>query len=305
MFNYSNSTALVTGASSGIGEAIVRELVARGTRELVLVARSGDKLTALSTELACKNGTRCHVVVADLRDTDAPQRVLDEAKRLGIHVDLLVNNAGVGIAGQFEQENQCPPAELVAVNVAAVTQMSYLFLPAMLERGHGAILNVASNAALVPVPFSAAYGASKAFVLSLSEALWVEYHPRAVRVCCVVPGVTATSLDGPGRGEVRPVFDRIGIGAPAEVARVALDALDRDAPSQGVGRANGLFNGFLLQIPRLTSARVIASFKRPDEVRAQFRFPLGSIALSLATKTSAIAGLLALGALLSSAKKNT
>lgn len=304
MFKYQNSTALVTGASSGIGEAIVRELAARGIRELVLVARSGDKLTALAAELA-GHGTKCHVVVADLRDKDAPQRVLDETTGLGIHVDLLVNNAGVGIAGPFEQQNQCPPAELVAVNVAAVTQMSYLFLPAMLERGRGAILNVASNAAFAPVPFSAAYGASKAFVLSLSEALWVEYHPRGVRVCCVVPGVTATNLDGPGRGEVRPVLDRIGIGTPAEVARVALDALDRDAPSQQVGRANGVFNGFLRQIPRVASARAIGSFKRPDELRAQFRFPLGSIALSLATKTLVVTGLLALGALLSRAKKHT
>lgn len=293
-FNYRGSTALVTGASSGIGEAIARALAARSVAGLVLVARSADRLAALGNELRSRHGLRVDVIAADLREADAAIRVNRETDRLGLAVDLLVNDAGVGISGPFEAANQRPPEELVAVNVTAVVALTRLYLPGMLTRGRGGVLNVASNAAYHPIPFSAAYGASKAFVLSLSEALWAETRGRGVRVVCVVPGVTATNLAGPGRGEPRPVLDLAGVGRPEGVAAAALAALDRNDPSAVVGAGNAALTVALDQMPRALAARVIASLKRPDELRYLHPFPAGPVALALSIRVLAIFGAVAL-----------
>jgi short-subunit dehydrogenase len=181
--------AVVTGASSGIGEALSAALAARGTH-VVLVARSADRLEGLAGRIR-RAGGAASVVPADLAQPGAAQRLHAEIERLGLAVDTLVNNAGLGFHGPFETE----PAERMAaqlnVNIVALAELTRLFVPALLAR-RGAVLNIASTAGFQPSPFMSTYGATKAFVLSFSEALWAEYHQRGLHVAVVCPGPVET-----------------------------------------------------------------------------------------------------------------
>ena len=268
MYDYARSTAaLVTGASGGIGEAIARALAARGVRTLVLVARSGDRLNALASELRAGHGLRAEVVVADLGDAGAPARVKAETDARGLAVDLLVNNAGLGSYGYFDEQNAAREQEIVAVNVAAVVALTRLYLPEMVARGDGAVLNVASTAAFQPVPFMTTYAATKAFVLSFSEALWVENRGRGVRVVCLCPGKTETDFAEHLEGD-RGRFERLRQSTPEEVAEGGLRGLDRNASFVVVGPANyaGALAGRVL--PRAVAARVAGALFRPLPERA-------------------------------------
>ncbi len=173
--------ALVTGGSYGIGEAIARELAARGV-ELVLLARSDERLRELAGELSA---IRCDVLACDLRER------LPDASELG-RVDLLVNNAGFGAMGRFETWDGDWAAGMIDVNVRAVAALTRAVIPQMLDRGRGGILNVASTAAFQPLPYMAEYAATKAFVLSFSRALHVEYRSRGITVTALCPGATRT-----------------------------------------------------------------------------------------------------------------
>lgn len=176
--NYKRQRALVTGASSGIGAVFARELASRGS-DLVLVARSRDKLAALADELSASHGVAADAVVADLAKPSAADRLADELG--GRQIDILVNNAGFGLHARLHQADPTMLTEMVQVNVAALVDLTRLYLPGMLARDRGAVINVASTAAFQPVPYMAVYGASKAFVLSFTEALWAETraHRRA------------------------------------------------------------------------------------------------------------------------------
>ena len=173
-------TALVTGASGGIGAELAK-LFARDGWDVVLVARSRDGLEKVGRELGQTYGAGCHVVPADLADPAAPQAIYDAVQSLGLRVDALVNNAGFGLMGSFVDTGGGEPAtelgrelEMLQVNVVALTHLSKLFLPAMVRSGRGYLMNVASTAAFQPGPLMAVYYASKAYVLSFSEALSVE-----------------------------------------------------------------------------------------------------------------------------------
>jgi len=288
-FDYhSDEAALVTGASSGIGQAIATALAERGSPHLVLVARDRNRLEAAASALRDRHGTRVDVVVADLSMRDGPDRILAETERLGISVGLLVNSAGVASQGLFEAADQPTADELVCINVLATTALTRLYLPAMLVKGRGGIINVASNAAYVPVPYSAAYAASKAYVLSLSEALWVENRHRGVRVVAVVPGVTRTNLAGPGLGEIRPGLT-VSISEPHEVASVALELLDRNQASGVVGGRNLMVAAVSRAMPRRLAAEVLGSLKRPaSRPAAEAPFPLIGVALMSVAGVSVI-----------------
>ncbi|MBC8082544.1 MAG: SDR family NAD(P)-dependent oxidoreductase, partial [Hymenobacter sp.] len=243
MLAYRTTTALVTGASSGIGEAIAHALAAQGVPVPVLIARQARELEALATWLTSET-TRVETIVLDLTAADAPARVKAETDRRGLEIDLLVNDAGIGAIGSFDQPREGPGSEstgrVVALNVAALVGLTEQYLPGMVQRGRGGVLNLGSTAAFQPVPYSAVYGASKAFVLSFSQALWAELHDRGhdeVRMVCLCPGVTDTSF-GFGHGEPRGDLAGISVSTPAEVARVALVALDTNAPYRVVGAAN-------------------------------------------------------------------
>jgi uncharacterized protein len=189
----SSSTALVTGASSGIGEAIARELASRG-QGVTLVARREERLRELAAELSDEHGVRAETIGADLSDAAARERMANEIDGLGLAVEILVNNAGFGAYGDFAHIERAPQVEMVRINVEAVVDLAARYLPGMVERGRGTLINVASTAAFQPMPGGATYAASKAFVLSHSDALHEEVKASGVTVTAVCPGPVRTEF---------------------------------------------------------------------------------------------------------------
>lgn len=188
-----NQWALVTGASSGLGEEFARQLASRGMH-LVLVARRQDLLEKLAAELHLQHGTRCRVIQADLSNPAEPKRVLDEIAAQEITIELLVNNAGFGIVGEVDNVDLDRTLEMIRLNISALTELTYRLLPGMLQRSRGAILNVSSLSAFQPVAYMGVYAASKAFVLHFSESLHCELKDRGITVSAVCAGVTRTSF---------------------------------------------------------------------------------------------------------------
>jgi short-subunit dehydrogenase len=188
-------TALITGASSGIGEALAT-CFARDGHRLVLVARSEDKLQALAQSLRTAHGTRVDVLPADLTLPGAAAALAATLRRKRCAVDVLVNNAGVLEQGAFTALPAAAQRQMIALNVAGLTEMLVAFVPPMVARGHGRVLNVASIAAFQPVPGLATYAATKAYVLSLTESLVEELRDTGVSVTALCPGITATAMLG-------------------------------------------------------------------------------------------------------------
>ncbi len=185
--------ALVTGASSGIGEAFARRLAALG-KDLILVARSEDKLRAVAQDLTQQHSIQVHVVAADLARPSAAAAVHAETERIGWAVDLLINNAGYSKAGEFTEIPLDVQADMVRLNVNTLVELTWLYLPAMRQRRRGGVIQVASNAAFQPVPYMSVYAASKAFVLRFSEGLAEEVRDDGVTVMALCPGATATAF---------------------------------------------------------------------------------------------------------------
>ena len=168
---YRGQRALVTGASAGIGAVFARELARRGA-DLVLVARSQGKLAALAEELSDSHGAAVDVVAADLAKPSAATELAESLRARELQIDILVNNAGFGLFAPLDEADPAVLADMVRLNVATLVDLTRLYLPGMLERDRGAIINVGSTAGFQPVPYMAVYGATKAFVLSFTEALW-------------------------------------------------------------------------------------------------------------------------------------
>jgi hypothetical protein len=186
-------TALVTGASSGIGREFAK-LLAREGHDLVLVARRREALEELARELAVKHGVAARVIAKDLTAPDSTAEIFDELERERLSVDILVNNAGLGLHGRFWETDLDRQLAVIQVNVVALTALTGLFLPGMVARGRGRIVNVASTAAFQPGPYMAVYYATKAHVLSFSEALAEELRDTGVTVTALCPGPTATGF---------------------------------------------------------------------------------------------------------------
>ena len=189
----SKDTVLITGASSGIGEALAANF-ARGGYDLVLVARSENKLQAIASQLERDTGAEVSVEPADLSRRGAAKKLASSLSEQGIEVDILVNSAGVLEHGRFIDLPDSSQQALIDLNVSGLTNMLSHFLPPMVRRGNGRILNVASIAAFQPVPSLATYAATKAYVLSLSESLAEELAGTGVSVTALCPGVTATNM---------------------------------------------------------------------------------------------------------------
>jgi uncharacterized protein len=190
---FSGTTALVTGASSGLGEEFARELARRHVN-LVLSARSREKLERLAADLARVNGVSVQVIVQDLSDADGASNLCRELKARGIAIDHLINNAGFGSAGRFEGLDVEREAHMVRVNCESVVVLSRALLRGMLDRKRGGILNVASTAGHQPTPFMSTYGASKAFVLSFTLALAEELRGSGVHALALCPGPVPTGF---------------------------------------------------------------------------------------------------------------
>jgi short-subunit dehydrogenase len=214
-------TALITGASSGIGRAIA-ELCARDGYDLVLVARREDRLRKLEENWTSQYAVKVRSVPMDLCDATAPQRLFDELAETPI--DVLINNAGFGTYGPFVETDVAGQVEMVRVNVLAATHLTRLFLPSMMRRGEGRILNVASMAAFVPGPLMAVYYATKAYLLSFSEALSEELRGSGVTVSAFCPGPTATEFQSRARLERSGLLRvaRADVGPIAEAAYRAM-----------------------------------------------------------------------------------
>jgi short-subunit dehydrogenase len=250
-------TALITGASSGIGEAFARALAARGD-DVVLVARSAGRLEALAADLSAKHGVRAHVLPADLADPGAVAALVAELSARGLTVATLINNAGFGTHGEFASLDGARERDEVLVNVLAPVMLAHALLPAMIARKSGAIVNVGSTASFQPVPYMAVYGATKAFVLSFSEALAEEVRVHGVRVVALCPGQTDTAffagIDDARVGRARTT---------EQVVDTALRALKRGRVVAVDGFANYVLANANRLAPRRLVARVAATMQRP------------------------------------------
>jgi short-subunit dehydrogenase len=258
--DFKGRTALVTGASSGIGAAFARDLAARGC-QVVLVARREQRLMELATEIENRYGRSTHVVVADLSQPTAPATVHAATEKLGLHIDILVNNAGFATYGPFDTIDPDRDHAMVMVNVAAVVDLTHHYLPGMLTKGVGAIINVSSAAAFQAMPYQAVYAASKAFVQSFSEALWAEYRTRGIRIVACCPSATDTEYfqvlgndDEALMGPKRP---------PEGVVRDSLRALERNRPHVVIGYPWKLVALVPRAMPRATMARFSERIMRP------------------------------------------
>jgi hypothetical protein len=191
MSEWRGKTALITGASYGIGEAFARRLAADGAN-VIITARSRDRLEKLAAELRERCGVAVTIIEADLANPEAAAQIFQETERAGLSVDLLVNNAGFGLVGDFAGQPLEKLTEMIQVNVTALMALTHLFVQPMLRRKAGAIINLASTASFQGVPYFAVYAATKAFILIFSESLWAECQTQGVRVMALCPGPTAT-----------------------------------------------------------------------------------------------------------------
>jgi short-subunit dehydrogenase len=204
--------ALVTGASSGLGLEFAK-LFAQDKHDLVVVARRRDRLDALTKELAAAHGIKTHVLTADLMEPNAWRTVVDEIGKLGLEIEFLVNNAGFATTGPFTELDAGKEIGEVHVNMTTVAGLSRTFLPQMVKRGHGRVLNVGSTAGFQPGPFMATYYATKAFVNSFSEALWFEFKGTGVTVTVLCPGATATEFSQVAGNDQSRLFRAGAMGA--------------------------------------------------------------------------------------------
>jgi len=260
---YQGKVALITGASSGIGKAFARELARRGM-DLILVARSEQRLQQISTELTVLYGIQASVIAADLSQPDAVQKIKATVDARGLAVHLLVNNAGFGVRERFEKIDPVRDHEQVMVNVAAVVDLTHAFLPGMLARNEGAVINLGALAGFQPVGYFAVHAASKAFIHAFSQALWAEYRQRGINVLALCPGPVDTNFFTIAGGA------RSGVGvkaAPDRIVTVALKALEQNK----IVVAPGLYlsTWFMSQIgnrlfSRAFMARYVAQLYQPE-----------------------------------------
>jgi short-subunit dehydrogenase len=255
-------TALITGASSGIGLELAR-LVARDGHDLVLVARSEGKLRELADSFAKEYGTKTTVIPADLSKQNASQDVADSLRAASLEIDILINNAGLGIAGPFVETDAARELETIQVNIVALTQLTKLLLPSMVARKSGAIMNVASTASFQPGPLMAVYYASKAYVLSFSEAIAEELRDSGVTVTALCPGPTDTGFAVGAEMTTSRLFNMTKPMTSAEVARVGYAAMQS---GKRVVIA-GLRNKLLAESIRVTPRRVVTTIVRKLQER--------------------------------------
>lgn len=251
------STALITGASKGIGKCFAEKLAAKNTN-LIIVARSEDKLNALAQQLQQQYNIQVEVIVKDLSQTSAPQEVFDAVEAKGLNVDILINNAGFGDYGEFVQTDCDRQIQMIQLNNIAVVALTHKFLPQMRERGSGSIINVSSIAAYQPLPYLSIYAATKAFVRSFSEALWAENRQYGVRVLVVSPGPTETDFFEEANFPPALAGNAKSMSTPEEVVDEAMKALENGNAAVVVGGiASKFITGLSSVMPRETLLNVL------------------------------------------------
>ena len=240
-------TALITGASSGIGEHFARQLASK-KKDLVLVARSQDKLEKLAKELEEKEQVNTIVIVQDLTQPNAGQILYDAIEAQGLTIDVLINNAGFGDYGMFSDRPLSKQMKMIQLNIAVLTELTGLFLPDMKKRRKGAIVNVSSIAGFQPLPYMSVYAATKAFVLSFSEALWAENKDYGISILALCPGPTESQFAQ--RAEFPDSFaeqNKNSLVSSEEVVQEALKALDKNQSTVVTG---GFGNQVIVNVSR-------------------------------------------------------
>lgn len=245
---------LITGASAGLGAEFARQCAARG-EALALVARRRDRMEALAKE----TGGDVHVFVADLAKAGAAASLVAEVEAEGLTIGTLINNAGFGLAGKFAARPLGRQSEMIDLNVRTLVELCHLVLPAMRERGTGAILNVASTAAFQAGPNMAVYYATKAFVLSFTEALHHELKGSGIRVSALCPGPTGTEFGDVAESH-SPALERIK-GEASDVVRAGLRGLDRNKAVVVPGIPNKVTAQASRFLPRAAMRRIIGAIK--------------------------------------------
>jgi len=246
--------ALITGASAGLGVEFARHLSARGHR-LVLAARRKDRLDALASELG-----NARAVAVDLSKAGSAAKLVADIAGVGEHIDLLINNAGFGLKGRFAELDANRQREMIDLNVGSLTGLCRAVVPYMVERRSGGILNVASTAAFQPGPYMAVYFATKAYVLSFTEALHEELKPHGVKVTALCPGPTRTEFGAvAGFGE-KGTFDRMAMDA-ASVVRAGLKGLDKNRALVVPGLINKIGAASTRFVPRPLVRKIAGAIK--------------------------------------------
>lgn len=248
---YQGKTALITGASSGIGESFAHELAGKGMN-LIVVARSESKLKQLAQTLMAKHNVQVDVVVADLTQDGVAHSVYDQITKLQRKVDLLVNNAGVAYYGVFDKMSLEKQENEIKLNVLTVVSLTHLILQDMLKRRQGAIINVASGSGFQPTPFMAVYGATKAFIISWSESLWAETRSQGITVVTLCPGRTATNIQEVMGGDTGAPGKDV---PPAQVVQTGLRALEKDKMTV----IDGVGNYWVAQLARLFPRKFVVN----------------------------------------------
>jgi short-subunit dehydrogenase len=252
------NTTLITGASSGIGEAFARRLAARG-QNLLLVARREDKLITLCNELGRSKSIRAQYVALDLSLPDAPAKLFAEAEARDLRIETLINNAGFGSVGDFAKLELARELNMIDLNIRSLVELTHRFLLPMRGRKSGAIINVASTAGFQPVPFMATYAATKAFVLSFSEALWEENRELGITVMALCPGVTDTGFFD--AAQIQKPAGRIS-QTPEDVVDTALRALSRRKSHVISGWSNFILVETERMVPRTVIVRAAGAMLR-------------------------------------------
>jgi uncharacterized protein len=255
------TTALITGASGGIGEALARELAAEG-HDLILVARSEGKLQTLATDLAAKHSITADVLTADLAEAGAGPAL---AVRLaGRQIDILVNNAGFGDFGEFYKADPAKVSQMINLNVATLTDLTRALLPAMVERKSGKVLNVASTAAFMPGPLMAEYYATKAYVLSFSEAIADELRNSGVTVTALCPGPVDSGFQSGADMHDSKLVKGKKIMSAKTCAELAVKGMNTGKPVV----VTGLMNKLQAMSPRLVPRRFVPAMVRRAQAPA-------------------------------------
>ena len=256
-------TALITGASGGIGYELAKVFAANGW-DLILTARSGSKLKEFGEGLSSRHGIAVHILAKDLAEPQAAEELFREISAKSWHVDALVNNAGIGSFGFFSETDLLLESRLLELNITSLTKLTKLFLKPMTERREGYILNVASTAAFLPGPLMAVYYASKAYVLSFSEALADEVEPLGVRVTALCPGATETGFQDAAKMRSSKLFKNHAMSA-AQVASEGYQGMIRGKRIVIPGVKNRVMVASVRFVPRRLVTKVVRKIQEVDK----------------------------------------
>ena len=255
MKSLKNKTALITGASSGIGEAFAWQFGQMGLN-LILTARSGDKLAKIAAEIRNEHAVDVKIIIADLALPSAADKIAHEIWNDNLPVDILVNNAGFGKWANFLDEEKQTYTEMIALNIDAIVKLSHLFLPQMLKNKSGGIINIGSTGSFQPTPFIAVYCATKAFVLSFSEALFGEYKDKGITITAVCPGNTKTLFSEVANAQTEDQ----SYASPQQVAKEGIAAFMKGKNYTVTGGFNNYIQSLSSRfLPRRTIIGIVAN----------------------------------------------